>query len=51
MGNDFPDSVFASEEAAEKYIAERKELDRAKRATGMWGRQVYWRSYEYEVKQ
>ena len=51
MGNDYPDSVFASEEAAEKYIAGKKaEHLRAQQLGGGFSR-IHWRSYEFEVKQ
>ena len=47
MGNDYPDSVFALEEAAEKYIAGKK-AERSAEARGL--PRIYWRSYEFEVK-
>jgi len=49
MGNDYPDSVFASEAAAEKYVNERKAEDNPTK-DGLC-RRIYWRAYEYEVRQ
>ena len=58
MGNDYPDSVHASEEAAELYIAKLKVLAaeeaqhlypdiRSRTAHVM---RIYWRHYEFKVK-
>jgi hypothetical protein len=44
MGNDFPDCVFSTEKSAEEYCVKKKlenKLDRL----------IYWRYYEFEVKQ
>lgn len=49
MGNDFPDCVFAAEEAAAAYI-KAKEADEAKQREKGFGR-IYWRSYAYEVRE
>jgi hypothetical protein len=47
MGNDFPDCVFASEEAAEKFIEQKKaEYDKSALRP-----RIYWRFYEFEVRE
>lgn len=45
MGNDFPDAVFRTEEGAEKYCHEKPKIDAAS------NRRIYWRWYEFEVKE
>lgn len=50
MGNDFPDAVLESEEAADKYINHKKELTKRKMEI-LGGSMIYWRSYEFEVQQ
>ncbi len=44
MGNDFPDSVWSSEHAAESYCIEKKAERRDV------GPRIHWRVYEFEVK-
>lgn len=47
MGNDYPHSVYATEEAAERFIAAaRKARDKE---TGVSGSRIYWRAYEFPV--
>ena len=45
MGNDFPDSCFATEQAAEEYVALKKESVENKGFP-----RIYWRVYEFEVR-
>jgi len=47
MGNDFPDKVFATEEAAEAYCIEKKS-NPENRVLGI--SRIYWRVYEFEVQ-
>lgn len=57
MGNDYPDSVYKTENAAATFInaknEEREKADRKKRrlgsGSGGYGR-IYWRSYEFEIQ-
>lgn len=49
MGNDFPDSVFRYEEAAERHVAERKKEDNRGSETGSSFPRVHWRTYEFEL--
>jgi hypothetical protein len=42
MCNDFPDSVFATGEAANRYIKLQKKQQN--------GHSLHWRAYEFEVK-
>lgn len=52
MGNDYPDSVFSTAEAAEKYCAERRAAD--KKRNNLEGKRfyptVYWRVYSFPVR-
>lgn len=43
MGNDYPDAVFDSEQAAKSFC----EAKKAKNATGE--RPIYWRYFEFEM--
>lgn len=43
MGNDFPDSVWDTEEAAEKYCE-------AQRNDKNYSPRIYWRVYEFTVR-
>lgn len=45
MGNDYPDSVFDSEQAAERYCEEKR------RAHKRGEPRIYWRTYEFKVRQ
>ena len=47
MGNDYPDSVFWTEEAANRYCEERRNEPGNKREYG--GYRIYWRAYGFEV--
>ena len=49
MGNDFPESVFASEEVAERYV-KAKMADPANRHERSNTPRIYWRSYEFELR-
>jgi hypothetical protein len=49
MGNDYPDCVFATEEAAEKYL--RSKMDDPANKLKYGGARIYWRHYEFEVRQ
>lgn len=49
MGNDFPAAVFGSEDAADKYINQKKEETKKKMET-LGGSMIYWRSYEFECQ-
>jgi hypothetical protein len=49
MGNDFPDAVFKSEAAAEKYCADKKAANHKDRQSGH-GRMIYWRSYDFDLR-
>lgn len=42
MGNDFPDAVFDTEEAAERYCAEK--------ITTVSGHRIYWRVYDFALR-
>lgn len=46
MGNDFPDSVFDSEDAAEA-ACDSKRAERERSPTGH--RAIYWRIYEFTL--
>lgn len=47
MGNDYPDSVFATEAAAETYVAEKKK----EKTEQLFGHaRIHWRAYEFEVR-
>lgn len=48
MGNDYPDSVFLSEEVAQSYCDE-KNAESKREAGPLGGRRVYWRHYEFEL--
>lgn len=50
MGNDFPESVFETEAAAEKYVEQKKAADPEHRKQ-YGGPRIYWRTYEFEVRQ
>lgn len=43
MGNDRPDGIFATEEAAERYC--QAQLDDKK-----YGQRIYWRTYQFKVR-
>jgi hypothetical protein len=45
MGNDFPEAVFTTREAAEAYCDRQKDRDKAA------GRRIYWRVKEFEVRE
>jgi len=48
MGNDFPEIVFNTLEAAEKYCHEKKQ--EALLAKSGFRRMIYWRVYPFEVQ-
>lgn len=51
MSNDFPDSVFATETAAEEYVAEKLEKQRLQKTGGnFFGAHIHWRYYEFDVR-
>lgn len=45
MGNDYPEAVFATEAAANAFI------DTKPKPANMWERRIYWRAYEFEVRE
>ena len=45
MGNDYPDSVWATKDAALRYIQEQKGT------VGPSRRLIYWREYEFTVRE
>lgn len=45
MSNDFPDSVFDTEQAAERYCQEKRKI----REHGT--PKIHWRVYEFKVRQ
>jgi len=47
MGNDFPDSVFSTQQLAEAYIADKIVLEKTRRHD-MHPR-IYWRVYPFEI--
>lgn len=50
MGNDYPGAVFASEEAAKKYI-EKKIADTPPDQRNSFGHpRIFWRSYKFELQ-
>lgn len=49
MGNDYPDSVFNTEEAAEAYCQKRKNEPGNKHDLGNSYR-IYWRVYEFDLR-
>jgi hypothetical protein len=57
MKNDFPDTVFASEEGAKQYCEQRKTEPESKnryREGNRWlehGWGIYWRTYEFELRE
>jgi hypothetical protein len=50
MGNDYPDSVFASEADAEAYIQQKKDEPGNRHEHG-GGYRIYWRAYEFELRE
>lgn len=52
MGNDFPDAVFVSREAAEEYCAKERvdEADQRIRNGDKFGPRIHWRTYEFELQ-
>jgi hypothetical protein len=49
MGNDYPDSVWTSEEAANARIAREKAED-LKKWPQLAGQGLFWRVFEFEVQ-
>jgi hypothetical protein len=49
MGNDFPDAVFSTQDAADDYVARRKLEDNP--SGDGWFRRVHWRHYNFELDQ
>lgn len=47
MGNDYPDAVFASEEAANAYV-ETKKAEPA--SQGQFSPRIYWRAYDFQLQ-
>lgn len=53
MGNDYPDSVFLEEKAAERYCEEKRNSPEEKRHRERWSGtsvRIYWRVYKFELK-
>ncbi len=51
MSNDFPDSVFSTESAAEQYVDLKLEQQRAAKGSGaFFGSHIHWRWYEFELR-
>lgn len=49
MSNDFPDSVWSSEDEAKKYVQEK--MDDPENITGHgYTRRIYYRAYQFKVK-
>lgn len=48
MGNDYPDAVRASEEAAQEYVDEQNAESKKKHGP-LDSRRVYWRYYDFEL--
>lgn len=46
MGNDFPDSVWSTQELADKAIEQNEEADKVARP---YGPGIHWRSYEFNA--
>lgn len=49
-GNDYPDAIFDSEKAADDYCTLKKRENAAEQQPG-YRRMIYWRSYEFELRQ
>lgn len=50
MGNDYPEAVFASEEAAEAEVKRRMDEQRAVKPKWAAPR-IYWRTYAFDLVQ
>jgi hypothetical protein len=50
VGNDYPDSVWATRDAALRYIQELKSTNRMPSSVGP-NRPIYWREYEFVVRE
>lgn len=50
MGNDFPDAVFDTEAGAKQYCKDKRDANKAHREK-MPGPTIYWRSYEFDLRQ
>jgi hypothetical protein len=50
MGNDYPDSVFTTEDDAEAYVACKNAAEKKKREAPGYGARIYWRSYKFKLE-
>jgi hypothetical protein len=48
MGNDYPDSVFSTQDAAEAYVEKKRAAD-PERQRLYGGMMIYWRWYSFDL--
>jgi hypothetical protein len=49
MGNDYPDAVFSTEEAAEAYCEKKRQAEK-KENKGKWqGPGIFWRVHHFQL--
>lgn len=51
MGNDYPAAVCASAQAAEIFIDGKKSEDEERKRSEGGGPRIYWRSYEFDLRE
>lgn len=48
MGNDYPDCVLADKDAADEYVAYKKDMEKINQRKGR-KTPIYWRHYEFKL--